>query len=311
MQNFHNILFVSRGLGDESAALKQALSVARNNRAQLTALILCPELPESLGGYRQLYIDALKDRFRQSLDTARAGLSGGDDWPAVSIQVEAGSTRAQRVVRNVLRSGYDLVVKEVEGDKQLKGFQALDMELLRKCPCPVWLCRPIERPRQDIQVAVAVDPESEEPAGRELARRLLPLARSLADTCSGQLHIISCWDFEIDAYLRQNFSVSVSDRELDEATWQAQASHNAKLDALIEESGIDGKIETLRVIGRPDELIPHLIEERGLDILVMGTVARTGLSGFVMGNTAENVLRKINCSLMALKPEGFVSPVKL
>ncbi|MGL6161005.1 universal stress protein [Microbulbifer sp.] len=309
MQNFHNILFVSHGLGGESAALMQALSLARNNNAALSALILCPELPESLGGYRQLYINALKDRFRQSLDAARAGLSSEQGVPEVSVAVEPGNTQAERVVRNVLRGGYDLVVKDAESGS--RGFKAVDMNLLRKCPCPVWLCRPIERPRTDIQVAVAVDPESEEPAGRELALRLLPLARSLADSCSGELHVISCWDFEIDAYLRQNFSVSISDKELDEATWQAQSGHNARLDQLIEDSGIGGKLETLRVIGRPDEMIPSLIEDRGFDILVMGTVARTGISGFVMGNTAENVLQKIHCSLIALKPSGFVSPVKV
>jgi nucleotide-binding universal stress UspA family protein len=42
----------------------------------------------------------------------------------------------------------------------------------------------------------------------------------------------------------------------------------------------------------------------------MGTVARTGISGFIIGNTAENILQKIDCSLLALKPQGFVSPVK-
>lgn len=42
----------------------------------------------------------------------------------------------------------------------------------------------------------------------------------------------------------------------------------------------------------------------------MGTVARTGIPGFIIGNTAENILQKIDCSLLALKPLGFVSPVK-
>jgi nucleotide-binding universal stress UspA family protein len=43
----------------------------------------------------------------------------------------------------------------------------------------------------------------------------------------------------------------------------------------------------------------------------MGTVARTGISGFFIGNTAEDVLNQVNCSVMAVKPEGFVTPVKL
>ena len=50
--------------------------------------------------------------------------------------------------------------------------------------------------------------------------------------------------------------------------------------------------------------------DKKIDILVMGTVARTGISGFIIGNTAENTVQKLSCSLMALKPQGFVSPVK-
>lgn len=45
------------------------------------------------------------------------------------------------------------------------------------------------------------------------------------------------------------------------------------------------------------------------DVLVMGTLARSGLTGFLIGNTAEQVLKDINCSLLALKPEGFISPI--
>ena len=49
----------------------------------------------------------------------------------------------------------------------------------------------------------------------------------------------------------------------------------------------------------------------GVGLIVMGTVARTGLSGLFMGNTAEEILRSVDCSVLAVKPEGFVTPVKL
>ncbi|CSB52471.1 universal stress protein family 1 [Vibrio cholerae] len=62
--------------------------------------------------------------------------------------------------------------------------------------------------------------------------------------------------------------------------------------------------------GKPDELIPEWVTQENIDILVMGTLARTGISGFVIGNTAENIVQSIECSLVALKPEGFVSPIK-
>lgn len=62
--------------------------------------------------------------------------------------------------------------------------------------------------------------------------------------------------------------------------------------------------------GRPGLMVPSFIQNEKVDILVMGTVARTGIRAFVFGNTAENVVQNLPCSVMALKPNGFVSPVK-
>ena len=57
--------------------------------------------------------------------------------------------------------------------------------------------------------------------------------------------------------------------------------------------------------------IPALAGKIEADIVVMGTVARTGISGFFMGNTAETILNRIDCSVLAVKPPGFVTPVTL
>ncbi|NJO21650.1 MAG: universal stress protein [Sphingomonadales bacterium] len=41
----------------------------------------------------------------------------------------------------------------------------------------------------------------------------------------------------------------------------------------------------------------------------MGTVTRTGIAGFLIGATAEDVLRQVDCSVLTVKPDGFVTPV--
>ncbi len=47
------------------------------------------------------------------------------------------------------------------------------------------------------------------------------------------------------------------------------------------------------------------------DLIVMGTKGRTGIPGLIIGNTAENVLQRTKASVLAVKPNGFVSPVTL
>ena len=51
------------------------------------------------------------------------------------------------------------------------------------------------------------------------------------------------------------------------------------------------------------------LQKLEIDILVMGTVCRTGIPGFIIGNTAERVLDAVDRSVLTVKPEGFVSPV--
>ena len=67
------------------------------------------------------------------------------------------------------------------------------------------------------------------------------------------------------------------------------------------------KLELLR--GDPTIVIPQRVKELNADLLSIGTVSRKGLSGWLIGNTAEAILSRLDCSVVTLKPEGFVSPV--
>ena len=63
--------------------------------------------------------------------------------------------------------------------------------------------------------------------------------------------------------------------------------------------------------GNPGALIVDLARKKRIELVVMGTVCRTGLAGFFIGNTAEKVLQEVDCSVLAVKPDGFVTPVRL
>lgn len=309
MQRFKTILFVSQGLADESAALSQALSIARNNGASLTAMIVCPELPKAIQAYEAQYEQSLRGKFAEALAQSRAAVKVSEEEIPVPVTVERGKAPSVRIIQQVLRRNHDLVIKQAEPKDGGYGFKALDTDLLRKCPCPVWLSRPITRHRDEMQVAVAIDPEKTSPEGHDLSVSLLKLARSLADTCSGTLHIISCWHYEYEGALRHSPWISVSAEEADSLMQEAENEHGAALNAVIAESGIGGDIRIHHLHGRAETMIPHAVAELEIDIVVMGTVARVGIPGFFIGNTAENTVQRLGSALLALKPNGFVSPV--
>jgi len=310
MQTFHNILYVAFASAGGTAALKQALSLARNNATGLQVLLMHPDLPASLGEHRDKYRESMITQLEATIQETRASLDLSADEAPVAIEAESGPAPSVTIIRRVLRNGHDLLLKEADPGMRGRGFRSVDMELLRKCPCPVWLARPISRHRGDIRVAVAVDPEERTRSDHDIAVRLLQLSRSLADTCSGTLEVVSCWSYEYEKGLRGNPWIRVSQDELDATLAAARDEHRRALEALIGEAGIGGRFEIRHLQGQPEEQIPAFAEETELDILVMGTLGRTGIPGFVIGNTAEDIIQQIHCSLVALKPGGFVSPVK-
>jgi nucleotide-binding universal stress UspA family protein len=54
-------------------------------------------------------------------------------------------------------------------------------------------------------------------------------------------------------------------------------------------------------VGRPHEQILLLAGETQPDLMVMGSVGRTGLPRILMGSVAQNVVREIPCSVITVK----------
>ena len=311
MRNFHNILYASTGMGDDTEGLKQALSLTRNNQAAMKIVLVYPEFPKNLENYRQTFEASLSMQVESAVQTARAALKMNEAEVSVRVEVKSGGIPpAIDIIRHVLRDAHDLVIKEAEPKEGGKGFSSTDMTLLRKCPCPVWLARPIKRSPKEMRVAVAISPESRDEAESDLSIRLLQLSRSVADTCSGELDIICCSDYPFEEYLRRNSRVNIPEETIRGAVQHVQTQHQASLGRLIESSGIGGTYHVRYLRGHADKVIPNFVEINAVDLLVMGTVARSGILGFLIGNTAENIMGKLGCALLALKPSGFVSPVK-
>ncbi len=307
MRRFKNLLYVVYGGLDNADGLKQALSLARNNQAKLSLLIVSPDLPSTFPEYVEKYQDALTEHMLSRIDSVKAELGMADYDLDISSKLITDNKAAIKIVRHVILNSHDMVIKESEAGS---GFDAIDMQLLRKCPCAVWLCRPIGGHRHQIKVAAAIDPQPGDPVLQELAESLLSIGRGQADDCSGELHIVSCWNNVLESELRDNAFIRVSKADLEKQVAQEKAEHMADLNQVISGSGIAGPNHVHQLSGKADKLIPKFVSEQDVDVLVMGTVSRTGIPGFLIGNTAENIVQRVSCSLLAIKPRGFVSPVK-
>jgi nucleotide-binding universal stress UspA family protein len=159
------------------------------------------------------------------------------------------------------------------------------------------------------RILAAVNAATLNPVEKALNTKILELATSLAEREAAEVHVVHCWTIQGDMILTARGRLPKS--ELSEYRRRTRRRNLESLDALLRpflESGHE--IEKHMHKGDPGTLIPRIAEELRADLVVMGTVARTGIEGVFIGNTAEHVLQRIGRSVLAVKPDGFVSPVR-
>jgi universal stress protein E len=229
----------------------------------------------------------------------------------VSSKVLYGSPFLE-IIREVLRGGYDLVMIAAEGRSRLKEalFGSTTMHLMRKCPCPVWVMNPAQ-PRHYSHILAAVDPTPSDEEQNALNIQILDLATSLAHREGCELLILHTWSYALESHIRSG-RVSVPQSKLDEWLQSIRETQKRSLGELLQRYDLESLMHHVYLLkGEAGELIPALAKVKGVELIIMGTVSRTGISGLLIGNTAERVLRQVDCSILTVKPEGFITPVKL
>jgi nucleotide-binding universal stress UspA family protein len=324
VKRFDNILLVLDPAKPCASLVERAVAVAENNQASLKIVAVVPQFVLAAG----LPLDGLvtldlQARFvADQTDKLEALVAPFRERLSIGTKVLTG-TPFLEVVREVLRGGHDLVIRAAENPGWLDRLLGSDdMHLLRKCPCPVWLVR-CEAPMPYRRVLAAVDVDDsyapDERATRHaLNREVLELASALALSEFAELHVASAWDAIGESFLRGAF-MHTPDDAVAAYVEQSRQRNARSLDVLMEELteflGKDavGYLEpkTHLVKGGARREIPALAKQLEVDLVVMGTVARTGIPGVIMGNTAEAILGQLDCSVLAIKPPGFVSPVSL
>lgn len=197
-----------------------------------------------------------------------------------------------------------LAIKE----RKERLFGSTSLHLMRKCPCPVWVMKPSRSPRYS-RILAAVDPCSSDPEGTALNVKILDLATSLARLEKSLLHVVHVWRLP-DETVHRGGRARIPKRKLKEMRAEARDQSQENLDELLAGDTLEGLRHRIHLLeGEPRVRIPELAQQERIDLIVMGTVCRTGIPGFLIGNTAESVLQQVDASVLTVKPEGFVTPV--
>lgn len=321
MKRFKNILLVINDKVDNETAIQKGVHLSMHNQARLTVINVLEESHDITHFFgRHSSTEVLAAHLKEKQSNIHSLLAPYRKDIEMDVMVARGKTFIE-IIRAVLQYNFDLVINTCHQHGNLKSmlFGTTDMHLLRKCPCPVWLIKPQEEIKcRSILAAVDIEPTVDIEKMDALNQQILEMAASLALSESAELHIVHAWmifgeslrQSSRSKHLQEEVAVWMKDQKM-----QIKArldEFKAKLDHVLGEKGLDYLHPEVHYLeGDAYEIVPRLAEEKKVDVVIMGTIGRTGLPGFFMGNTAESILNQLNCSVLAIKPEGFVSPVTI
>lgn len=309
MKRFKNILMIAEDRQNDRKSLRRAVELAERNNARLNILEVI-EIPEKQISRlnKKLKGKNLRERFINERRTALDVLLRQEKAAPERVDIAFGIPFL-KIIQNVQKYKFDLVIKVAEGKCGLKEklFGTTSLHLMRKCPCPTWILKP-GKIKGYKKILAAVDPMDPDPVKDSLNKKIMELATSMAEIEHAELHVVHNWQFLEESLLINR--IGLDRHEVKALANQEKELHQQALDSLVRRHPTEAP-RILRLLkGNPGEIIPKYTEEYGIDLVVMGTLSRHGVAGLLIGNTAEQVIQRVNVAVLTVKPEGFVTPVR-
>ncbi len=309
MKKIKRILLAVDGTYDKQAFIGEVATVAIDAGAQVTLLSVldAPSGDQEISTETaELHQWMTEDSLEQMKD-----MSSKLEKREIKVTIKQSKGKLYlEIIREAINGGYDLVMKPARSNTTAKDllFGNTDQQLFRMCPCPVWAFKPTLNTELR-KIMIAVDLLPGDPNKSALADKVLQWGKHVADLVNAELHVIHVWNLYGEATLRGR---AVTTYIVDKMMQNEEKNHRLWLNEALAKNGIAQKeIKIHFYKGDENNLIPIKANVMNIDLLVMGTVGRAGIPGFFIGNTADSVLRQVGCSVLAIKPEGFLTPVEV
>ena len=210
----------------------------------------------------------------------------------------------EAIINQVIEHKYDLVIKGTHQHDKFKSvvFTPTDWHILRKCPCPVLLVKDHEWPQQG-NILAALNVGSDEPEHLSLNKNITQQAKNIGALINANIHLVN-------SYPGTPVNIAIEIPEFDATEYNSAMQKHHKDAMSLHANNFDISLSNTHVEeGLPESVIEKVALKLDAELVILGTIGRTGISAALIGNTAEHVIDQLNCDVLALKPEGYVSPM--
>jgi universal stress protein E len=312
METYQNILVIIDPTTEEQKALKRAIDLATSisasgNKVNVSAFLSIFDFSYEM---TTILSSDERDVMRQSvIKDKELWLEGiiSDLCPDITItsQVVWHNRPFEAIIEQVIQKNYDLVIKGTHQHDTFKSvvFTPTDWHILRKCPCPVLLVKDHEWPSNG-NILAALNVGSDEKEHHSLNMKITKEAKKLAELIIRNVNLVNSFTVtpvNIDIEIPEFNSTEYNDT-MHKHHEQAMIAHANKFDISVTKTHVEE--------GLPETVIEQVAIKIDAELVILGTIGRTGISAALIGNTAEHVIDQLNCDVLALKPDGYISPLQ-
>ncbi len=309
MNRYNKILVAADINSEQQPALARAIQLAKKDHSTseivffLTIYDFSYEMTSMLSGDE-------RDAMRHGVIEQREDLMNNiiepylSDDVSLTVKVTWHNRPYEAIIEEVFAGDYDILIKATHKHDTLESviFTPTDWHLLRKCPTPVLLVKDHDwEPNGNIVASVHVGSENE--THHSLNQKMVSEAIYFGEMLNATPHLVN-------AYPSTPANITVEIPEFDPGTYSdaVRGHHLTAMKALRQQYGICDE-QTHVEEGITEDVISQVAKKLDADLVILGTTGRTGLSAVFIGNTAEHTIDMLNCDVLALKPDGFLSPL--
>ncbi len=225
----------------------------------------------------------------------------------VTTEVECADPLHAALIDRARRTTADLVVKDTHHHSLGKRtfLTNTDWELIRACPVPLLLTKskPWSSPPR---VCAAVDPGHANDKPAALDNRIVDYAALVAKRLGGEVHLLHVYlPAAIVAAAAAGSPPMAMTVSAEDLAREAEEKRAALRELIAEYRVAPGNVHL--EVGGPAAVVPRAVGKLHVDIVVMGAISRSGLQRAFVGSTAEDVLERLPCDALIVRPPNFAA----
>jgi len=306
MDQYKNILVVIDPTTQDQKSLKRAIELATRTQSVITAFLSIFDFSYEMT--TMLSSDEREDMRQSVVEDREVWLKNIiNDLPHQGITINCKVVWHNRpfeaIIEQVISKKYNLVIKATHQHDKFKSviFTPTDWHILRKCPCPVLLVKEHSWPENG-NILAAINIGSDETEHQSLNNKITETANSFGQLLKGRVNLVN-------SYPGTPVNIAIEIPEFDSSQYNdSMLKHHQN--AMLEHAKLFGIATENTYVkeGLPETVIETISNELDAELVILGTIGRTGISAALIGNTAEHVIDRLNCDVLALKPDGYISP---